>query len=148
MDASEMTVFEIVARCGMIVFADEDIGVLYTWNGSLTFQALREIKMYDVAECSVSTPPTYVLALHLSLLTVRWACRYPCRMLSSHKPGRTFRRERRCGNLCKTNHIYASWNPVPAFSPLFKCPVQGWIAGRKFGISVVEMLWETHSSPR
>ena len=40
-DASEMTVFEVVARCGMIVFADEDIGVLYTWNGSLTFQALQ-----------------------------------------------------------------------------------------------------------
>lgn len=40
-DASEMTVFEIVFQCGPIVLADEDTGMLFAWNGSLTFHAFQ-----------------------------------------------------------------------------------------------------------
>lgn len=59
-DASEMTVFEIVSRCGKVIFADDDVGLVMTWNGSLTFQVLQQAdrgRFYCVDAWTVSTAP-------------------------------------------------------------------------------------------
>lgn len=40
-DEGEMTVFEVVFRCGAIIFADEGTGLLFSWNGSLTFNTFQ-----------------------------------------------------------------------------------------------------------
>lgn len=37
----DMTVFEILSRCGRILLGDEEMAILYVWNGSLTFSAFQ-----------------------------------------------------------------------------------------------------------
>lgn len=37
----DMTVFEILSLCGRILLGDEEMEILYVWNGSLTFSAFQ-----------------------------------------------------------------------------------------------------------
>lgn len=58
-DASEMTVFELVSRCGKVIFTDEDMGILFTWNGFLTFQVFQHGpigRFYIVDTWTVTAP--------------------------------------------------------------------------------------------
>lgn len=56
----DVTIFEILATCGRIVLGDEETGLLYTWNGSLTFQAFQHAghgRFYAVDAWTVAELP-------------------------------------------------------------------------------------------
>lgn len=56
----EMTVFEILSRCGRILLGDEDMGLVFVWNGSLTFTTFQHAgrgKFYAVDAWTVEGVP-------------------------------------------------------------------------------------------
>lgn len=55
-----MTVFEVLSRCGRILLGDEDTGLVFVWNGSLTFTTFQHAgrgKFYAVDAWTVEGVP-------------------------------------------------------------------------------------------
>ena len=56
----DMTVFEILSRCGRILLGDEEMEILYAWNGSLTFSAFQHAghgRFYQIDAWTVEEAP-------------------------------------------------------------------------------------------
>lgn len=56
----DMSIFEILDRCGRILLGVEDMGLIYTWNGSAEFGVWQHAghgKFYQVDFWTTDVPP-------------------------------------------------------------------------------------------
>ncbi len=41
MDSDDVTMFDILSRCGAVILGDEELQLIYVWNGSVTFNVFH-----------------------------------------------------------------------------------------------------------